>query len=335
MVKERILSGLRPTGAVHLGHLLGVLNNWVELQEKHDCFFMVADLHALTTEYANPGGIGENIRENVIDWLAAGLDPEKCTIFVQSQVSEHAQLHLLLSMITPLPWLERNPTYKEQKEELKNKDLATYGFLGYPILQTADILLYKATSVPVGEDQLPHLELGREIVRRFNNLYGRVFIEPQPILTKTPKLLGTDNRKMSKSYNNYIALADPPEVIRKKVLRMITDPARIRRNDPGHPERCNVCTCQGFFNPAGGAELTKSCRKAGIGCTDCKKELAEALINYLEKPRERREQLMNSPDTVQDILAEGNRVAREIASATLKEAREAMGLHREDTNKAG
>ena len=194
MAKGRVLSGLRPTGEVHLGHLLGVLNNWVKLQEEHDCFFMVADLHALTTDYARPAGIGENIRGNVIDWLAAGLDPEKCTIFIQSQVPEHAQLHLLLSMITPVSWLERNPTYKEQKEELKDKDLSTYGFLGYPVLQTADILLYRATSVPVGEDQLPHLELGREIVRRFNHLYGRVFEEPQPILTRMPKLLGKIGR---------------------------------------------------------------------------------------------------------------------------------------------
>lgn len=326
MAKKRILSGLRPTGEVHLGHLLGVLNKWVELQEKHDCFFMVADLHALTTDYANPEEIGDNIRENVIDWLAAGLDPERCTIFVQSQISEHAQLHLLLSMITPLPWLERNPTYKEQKEELRDKDLSTYGFLGYPILQTADILLYKATSIPVGEDQLPHLELGREIVRRFNNLYGQVFIEPQPILTMAPKLLGIDNRKMSKSYNNYIALADPPEVIRKKVLQMITDPARIRRTDPGHPEVCNVCTYQGFFNPERVAELTKGCREAKIGCTDCKRELAESLIRYLKGPRERRERLKNESHTIAKVLTAGNERAQKIASATLKEARKAMGL---------
>ncbi|NOX97433.1 MAG: tryptophan--tRNA ligase [Nitrospirae bacterium] len=326
MVEERVLSGLRPTGEVHLGHLLGVLNKWVELQEKYSCFFMVADLHALTTDYARPREIGENIEENVIAWLAAGLDPEKCTIFVQSRVLEHAQLHLLLSMITPISWLERNPTYKEQKEELKNKDLSTYGFLGYPILQTADILLYKATSVPVGEDQLPHLELGREIVRRFNSLYGQVFVEPQPILTTTPKLLGSDNRKMSKSYKNYIALADPPELIRKKVLQMITDPARMKRADPGHPEVCNVYTYQGFFNPERVAELTKSCREAKIGCTDCKRELAEALIGYLKKFQERRKQLKGDPGIVQNILAKGNMVAGEMASATLKEAQKAMGL---------
>lgn len=326
MAKERILSGLRPTGEVHLGHLLGVLNKWVEFQEKHDCFFMVADLHALTTDYAHPGGIGENIRENVIDWLAAGLDPEKCTIFVQSQVPEHAELHLLLSMITPLPWLERNPTYKEQREELKNKDLSTYGFLGYPILQIADILLYKAASVPVGEDQLPHLELGREIVRRFSNLYGQIFIEPQPILTRMPKLLGLDNRKMSKGYNNYIALASPLEVIRKKVLQMITDPARARRTDPGHPEICNVGTYQGFFNPKRAAELTKGCREAKIGCTDCKRELAEALIKYLEKLQDRRKQLKREPDIIRNILSAGCERARDVASATLKEAQEAMGL---------
>lgn len=327
MAKERILSGLRPTGEVHLGHLLGVLNKWVEFQEKHDCFFMVADLHALTTDYAHPQGIGENIRENVIDWLAAGLDPEKCTIFVQSQVPEHAELHLLLSMITPLPWLERNPTYKEQKEELKGKNLSTYGFLGYPVLQTADILLYKATSVPVGEDQVPHLELGREIVRCFNNLYGQIFTEPQPILTRTPKLLGLDNRKMSKSYNNYIALASPPEVIWERVLRMITDPARVRRTDPGHPEICNVCTYHGFFNQGRAAELTKDCREARIGCTDCKRELAESLAGYLKGVRERREKLKNGPRVIARALRAGNERAREVASATLKEARKAMGLN--------
>ncbi len=326
MAKGRVLSGLRPTGEVHLGHLLGVLNNWAKLQEEHDCFFMVADLHALTTDYAHPAGIGENIRGNVIDWLAAGLDPEKCTIFIQSQVPEHAQLHLLLSMITPISWLERNPTYKEQKEELKDKDLSTYGFLGYPVLQTADILLYRATSVPVGEDQLPHLELGREIVRRFNHLYGRVFKEPQPILTRMPKLLGIDKRKMSKSYKNYIALADSPEVIREKVLRMITDPARIRRSDSGHPEVCNVSTYQGFFNSQRVAELSGCCREADIGCTDCKRELAEALITYLKKLQERREQLKSDPDTVRNILSEGNRVARKVAAATLKETWEVMGL---------
>ncbi len=328
MGRERILSGLRPTGRVHLGHLLGVLNKWVEFQEIHDCFFMVADLHALTTNYARPRrtGVEDDIIDNVADWLAAGLNPEKCTIFVQSRVPEHAQLHLLLSMIIPVPWLERNPTYKEQKEELRDKDLSTYGFLGYPILQTADILLYKATSVPVGEDQLPHLELGREIVRRFNNLYGQVFIEPQPILTSVPKLLGIDNRKMSKSYNNYIALADPPEVIRKKVLRMITDPARIRRTDPGHPEVCNVCAYQNFFNPARVVELTKGCREAKIGCTDCKNELAAALIRYLKELQDRREQLKSDPHKIREILTAGCERARKIASVTLKEAQEAMGI---------
>ncbi len=332
MAKECILSGLRPTGEVHLGHLLGVLNKWVEFQEKHHCFFMVADLHALTTNYAHPQGIGENIRENVLDWLAAGLDAEKCTIFIQSQVPEHAQLHLLLSMITPLPWLERNPTYKEQQEELKSKNLSTYGFLGYPILQIADILLYKATSIPVGEDQLPHLELGREIVRRFNNLYGQTFIEPQPILTKTPKLLGLDNRKMSKSYHNYIALSSPPEVIREKVLRMITDPARARRADPGHPEICNVCTYQDFFNSERVAELTEDCREAKIGCTDCKRELAEVLIKYLEKLQDRRKQLQSEPGIIRNILATGYERAQKLASATLKEAQEAMGLKLSMTN---
>ena len=326
MAEKRILSGLRPTGKIHLGHLLGVLNNWVELQKKHDCFFMVADLHALTTDYAGPRKMKEYIRENVIDWLSAGLDPKKCTIFVQSQVPEHAQLHLLLSMITPLPWLERNPTYKEQKGELKDKDLSTYGFLGYPVLQTADILLYKATAVPVGEDQLPHLELGREIVRRFNNLYGQVFVEPQPILTTAPKLLGIDNRKMSKSYGNYIALADPENAIREKVLRMITDPARMRKTDIGHPEVCNVYTYQGFFNPERVAELDCCCREAKIGCTDCKRELSELLVKHLKEFRERREELKNDSHLITRILTAGNERAGKIASATLKKAREAMGL---------
>ena len=326
MAKERVLSGLRPTGEVHLGHLLGVLNNWVQFQDRHDCLFMVADLHALSSEYADPSGIKRNIRENVIDWLAAGLDVEKCTIFLQSKVAEHAQLHLVLSMITPLPWLERNPTYKEQKEEVRNKDLSTYGFLGYPVLQTADIILYKATLVPVGEDQLPHLELAREIVRRFNNLYGKVFLEPQAILTKVPKLLGTDNRKMSKSYQNYIGLADSADTIREKVLQMITDPARVKRDDPGHPQICNVYSYHSCFNQEKISGLAEDCRGAKIGCTDCKAALAESLINYLKGPQERRRKLADNPKKIDEILEEGSKRARGIASTTFKEAMAVMGM---------
>ena len=329
MAKQRVLSGLRPTGEVHLGNLLGALNNWVELQDKHDCLFMVADLHALSSEYADPKPIRHNIRENVIDWLAAGLDVEKCTIFVQSRVPEHAELHLLLSMITPLGWLERNPTYKEQKEELGDKDLSTYGFLGYPVLQTADIILYKATLIPVGEDQLPHLELAREIVRRFNHLYGPVFLEPQPILTHIPKLLGTDNRKMSKSYQNYIALTDPPDTIRKKVLQMITDPARVKREDPGHPEICNVYSYHKCFSEGKISKLTEDCRGAKIGCTDCKEMLAQVLINYLKGVQEHRSSIKDDPEKVDEILEEGCKRARGIASATLKEAMAAMGMSNE------
>ncbi|MCD5390438.1 tryptophan--tRNA ligase [candidate division NPL-UPA2 bacterium] len=326
MAKERVLSGLRPTGEVHLGNLLGALNNWVELQNKHDCLFMVADLHALSSEYADSKGIRRNIRENVIDWLAAGLDVEKCTIFLQSRVPEHAQLHLVLSMITPLGWLERNPTYKEQKDELRDKDLSTYGFLGYPVLQTADIILYKATLVPVGEDQLPHLELAREIVRRFNNLYGKVFLEPKPILTHVPKLLGIDNRKMSKSYRNYIALTDSSDTIREKVLQMITDPARIKRNDPGHPEICNVYSYHNCFSEEKISKLAEDCRTAKIGCTDCKGMLAESLINYLKGLHERRSSIKDDPKKIDEILEEGGKRARGIASTTLKEAMAAMGM---------
>ena len=240
MAHKRVLSGMRPSGKLHLGHFHGVLENWLRLQKEHECLFFVADWHALTTEYNNPSNIQDNIKEMVIDWLSCGIDPDKSTIFLQSAVKEHAELHLLLSMITPLSWLERNPTYKEQLEEVKDKDLHTYGFLGYPVLQTADIIIYKADMVPVGIDQAPHLELSREITRRFNFLYGKIFPEPQTLLTETPKLLGTDGRKMSKSYNNAIFLSDPPAVIEKKILPMMTDPARQRRTDKGNPELCPV-----------------------------------------------------------------------------------------------
>ncbi|MEA1929027.1 MAG: tryptophan--tRNA ligase, partial [Candidatus Auribacterota bacterium] len=287
-LRSKILSGMRPTGPLHLGHLFGALFNWVSLQDEYECYYMIADWHALLSEYENPGSIKEYTRECVADWLAVGLDPEKSAIFIQSEVREHTELHLILSTITPLPWLERCPTYKEQLREIKGRDLLTYGFLGYPVLQAADIMLYQANAVPVGRDQIPHLELTREIARRFNNLYGKVFPEPQPLLTKSAKLLGLDNRKMSKSYGNFIALSDSPETIQDKVWGMITDTLRIRLSDPGHPEDCNVFAYHRLFNKEQLPEVEDWCRNAKLGCTGCKNRLAEVLIEYLEPLREKR-----------------------------------------------
>jgi tryptophanyl-tRNA synthetase len=327
LTRPRILSGMRPTGPLHLGHLTGALDNWRVLQDTYDCFFVVVDWHALTTDYANPGDVKQNILEVTIDWLAAGLDPKRSALFVQSLVPEHAELHLLLSMITPLSWLERVPSYKEQQHQIQEKDLSTYGFLGYPLLQSADIMIYKADAVPVGEDQAPHIELTREIVRRFNNLYGRVFPEPKTLLTQTPRIPGTDGRKMSKSYGNAVYLKDPPEVIREKIKPMVTDPARKRRADPGTPEICPVFDLHKAFSPPDSqAWAAEGCRTAGIGCLDCKGRLIDHLLHRLEEIHERRPRFASHPDDVWDILKEGSKRARETARATLEEVRSAMKI---------
>jgi tryptophanyl-tRNA synthetase len=331
--RMRVLSGFRPTGPMHIGHLVGALENWVRLQETHDCFFAICDYHALTSEYADPGRLPENTLEMAIDWMAAGLDPERATLFVQSHVPEHAELHLLLSMIVPLSWLERVPTYKEQQEQIVNRDLANYGFLGYPVLQTADILLYRAQCVPVGEDQLAHLELCREIARRFNGLYGAVFPEPQALTTRTPRLPGTDGRKMSKSYGNAINLSDAAEAIRKKVLTMVTDPARKRRNDPGNPEVCPVFDFhRAFSSEATRGHVDVECRRAGIGCIDCKNMLLEHLEPALRPFQDRRRELLEQKARVREILSEGARRARREAEATMQRVREAMHL---DSGRSG
>ncbi len=325
--KKRIVSGMRPTGALHLGNLHGALANWINMQDDYDCFFFIADWHALTSDYEDPGNIARFTENMMIDWLGAGLDPEKSTLFVQSAVVSHAELFLLLSMITPVPWLERNPTYKEQIEALDNKDLSTFGFLGYPVLQAADIIIYRANGVPVGIDQAPHIELTREIARRFNHLYGHVFPEPETILTETSKILGTDRRKMSKSYNNAIYLSDPPEEIRKKTAQMITDPQRVRKSDPGDPDVCNVFTFHRFYSPAvEREEINAACRKAAIGCVDCKKKMAERLVGYLAPIRERIGHLRQDTNLVRDIIDRGNRRAAEEAAITMQRVRDAVKI---------
>ncbi len=327
MSKRRILSGMRPTGPLHLGHLLGALENWVKIQDTYESFFMIADWHALMSEYKNPEGIKKNIMNMTADWISCGLDPEKCTIFVQSEVPEHLELAMVLSDITPLAWLERCPTYKEQLREMKSRDLTTYGFLGYPVLQASDILIYKAESVPVGEDQLAHLELTREIVRRFNKLYKKkILIEPHPLLTKTPRILGLDNRKMSKSYGNYIALSDPPGEIEKKAGSMITDPERIKKNDKGHPDICNVYSYYKLFGPSFIKEVYGYCTGAEVGCTECKKRLAGLLIGRLNGIRKKRETLLSDKKGIRRILDEGAKRARAIASKTIKEVKRAVGI---------
>jgi len=326
--KNRILSGTRPTGKLHLGNLLGAVENFKKLQGE-DAFFMIADWHALTTEYETKSPIRENVEEVVLDYLASGLDPSQCTLFVQSEVSEHAELALLLSMITPIGWLERNPTYKDQMKALAGKDLHTHGFLGYPVLQAADILLYKADRVPVGEDQLPHLELTREIARRFHFLYKKeIFPEPQPILTSIPKLPGVDGRKMSKSYNNCIYLSDSREESDQKIKTMMTDPARKRREDKGNPEICPVYFYHKIFNEPDKVELVASdCKSAARGCVDCKKEMACKLNSYMAPVREGRQAWSEKKDDIKDILTEGAKRAREVASQTLSEAMDAVGMH--------
>ena len=328
--RKRVLSGMRSTGRLHLGNYVGALDNWVGMQDHYDCFFEVADWHALTTDYADTSRVKENSLEVALDWLAAGLDPERSVIFIQSHVPAHAELHLLFSMITPLGWLERVPTYKEQRENIKDKDLGTYGFLGYPVLQSADILIYKADVVPVGEDQVAHVELTREIARRFNGFYCRVkdvFPEPQSLLTPAPKLPGTDGRKMSKSYGNTIMLTDPEPVVRQKLKTMVTDPARVRRSDPGNPDVCPVGDLHKIFSDRSTLDkVYEGCRSAKIGCIECKSWAADALVQLLVPMQARRQKYQDNPRLAWDILEAGSERARQAAGETMNEVREAMGM---------
>lgn len=324
---ETVVSGARPTGRLHLGHLHGALKNWLRLQRDYRCFFFVADWHALTTDYASPQGIQQSGREMAMDWLSVGLEPKRCVLFRQSSIKEHAELHLLLSMITPVPWLERNPTYKEQIKELEGRDLSTYGFLGYPVLQAADIMMYKAHKVPVGVDQAPHVELTREIVRRFNQVYRPIFPEPEVLLTETQRLPGLDGRKMSKSYNNAVFLSDSPKEVDQKLSRMMTDPARVRRQDPGEPEKCPAFQLHKIYCTAEEIEeVSKGCRSASIGCLDCKKVMIKHVIDELAPFREKRAAYEKRPADVDDVLAAGDRVAHEKAAETMSEVRSAVGL---------
>ncbi len=397
MFSERVVSGMRPTGALHLGHFHGALKNWVRLQSEHPCLFFVADWHALTTHYDSPDVIGDNVWEMVIDWLAAGIDPQQSTLFIQSRVPEHAELHLLLSMVTPLGWLERVPTYKDQQEKLAERDLSTYGFLGYPLLQAADILMYRAAWVPVGEDQVPHVEFTREIARRFNHLFGRepgfedrareavkklgskrarhyqelrtryqeqgddaalqqgrellelaqnlsmgdrerlfgylegsrriILAEPQALLTEASRMPGVDGQKMSKSYGNAIAMREDPESVRKKVRTMPTDPARVRRVDPGEPERCPVWQLHLVYSDDATREWVQTgCRSAGIGCLECKQPVIDAILVEQQGFHERAQPYLDDPSLLRNIVADGCEQARKVAQETMREVREAMGL---------
>lgn len=327
MSKGRVMSGMRPTGSLHLGNYFGALENWIKLQDEYECFYSIVDWHALTTSYEEVSQIQDNIMEVALDWLSAGLDPEKCTIYLQSDIKEVAELFLLLSMITPVSWLERCPTYKDQIKQLEGKNIANLGFLGYPCLQAADILIFKAGYVPVGEDQLPHLELSREIARRFNYLYGQTFPEPKALLAKAKVLPGLDGRKMSKSYDNAIYLTDSPDLVRKKVNQMITDPQRIRKTDPGNPEVCSVYAFHKVFTQLADLDETaEACRGGKIGCVQCKKKLVENLLEFIEPIYNRRKALENKPGYVKEILDEGGRKAREVARCTIEEVRERMNL---------
>ena len=321
---------MRSTGKLHLGNYVGALDNWVRMQDQYECFFFVADWHALTTDYADTSKLKQNSIDVLLDWLAAGLDPERCVMFIQSHVPAHAELHLLLSMITPLGWLERVPTYKELRENIEEKDLGTYGFLGYPVLQSADILIYKVDFVPVGEDQVAHVELTREIARRFNLFYGKrnqIFPEPQALLTPAAKLPGTDGRKMSKSYGNTIMLTDPEPVVRQKLKTMVTDPARVRRSDKGNPDVCPVGDLHKIFSDrATVAKVDEGCRSAGIGCIECKGWAADALVQILNPMQERRKKYEDHPRLAWDILEAGSARARKVSGSTMDEVREAMGM---------
>jgi tryptophanyl-tRNA synthetase len=327
--RPRVLSGMRPTGKLHLGNYMGALANWVKLQDQYDCYFFIADWHALTTDYADTSQVAPSTLEVILDYLAAGLDPEKSVLFLQSRVPQHSELFLIFSMITPLGWLERVPTYKEQQENLTGKDLSTYGFLGYPLLQAADILVYQAQFVPVGQDQVAHVELTREVARRFNQFYKldgqEVLPEPQALLTPSPKLPGTDGRKMSKSYGNTILLSDPEAIVRQKLKTMVTDPARIRRSDKGDPDKCPVGDLHKLFSPPETlAKVYEGCRSAGIGCIECKGWAADALVQVLQPIQDRRAALTD--EIAKDILFEGSRRASVRAEQTMVEVRDAMQL---------
>lgn len=323
----RVLSGMQPSGLMHLGNLLGALENWKSLQAQYECYFFVADWHAMSTNYADTGRIKEFTQELLIDWLAAGIDPERATVFVQSSIPEHAILHLLFSMIVPIPWLERNPTYKEKQEEIKEKDLSTYGFLGYPVLQAADILLYKPDIVPVGKDQLPHLELTREIGRRFNNLYSPVFPEPKEHLTQFPKVMGTDGRKMSKSYGNTINLSDTEPVVRQKLKTMVTDPARVRRTDKGNPDVCPVFDFHKIYSSADVVkQVDQDCRTAAIGCIDCKRQVADAMVERYQPMWDKRATILQHPEQTQEMVEEGRKRASHVAQETMQEVKTAMKI---------
>jgi tryptophanyl-tRNA synthetase len=327
MNRDRVLSGMQASGKVHLGNLVGALQNWVRLQDTYECYYFIADWHALTTGDANPPAIRESVKDLLLNFLACGLDPDRCTIFIQSRIPEHAELHLLLSMITPLGWLERVPTYKEKQQELKDRDLSNYGFLGYPLLQTADIIIYRAKYVPVGVDQVPHLEISREIARRFNNLYREIFPEPDALLTEFPKVPGVDGRKMSKSYDNAIYLSDTPKEVEHKILTMTTDPARIRRKDTGNPELSPVFQLHKVFSSKEEQDMVaQGCRTAGIGCIDCKRVLIKNVFRVLEPIWTKREELIKDPERLKEIVDKGTEKARKVAEETMALVREAMGL---------
>ncbi|MCB1198866.1 MAG: tryptophan--tRNA ligase [Deltaproteobacteria bacterium] len=324
----RIVSGMRPTGKLHIGHYFGAIDNWLRFQKEHECFFLVADWHALTSDYQDTSDIPSHTQEMVIDWLACGVDPEKAIVFQQSQVKEHAELYLLLSMFTPLGWLERNPTFKEQKQQITDKDISNLGFFGYPVLQATDVMIYKGQGVPVGKDQVPHLEITREIARRFNNLTKtEIFPEPEAILTETPKIMGTDGRKMSKSYHNSISLSDDENSVEKKIKSMVTDSNRLRRDDPGNPDACNLFPLHKKYSPMDTQqEVRQGCTTASMGCVDCKKILLPNINNWLNPIREKRLDLENKPNRVREILHTGNQKARQVATSTIEEVRKTLHL---------
>ena len=326
LARRRIMAGMRPTGRLHVGHLLGALQNFIELARTNECFYEIADLHALTTKFDQSREIAADVREMVIDWLAAGIDPQFCTIYLQSRIPEISEMAMLLSMITPVSWLERVPTYKEQISQL-GAHIATHGFLGYPVLQTVDIAIFKGEGVPVGQDQLPHLEACREIIRRFNHLYGEVLVEPQAILSETPLVPGVDGRKMSKSYDNAIMLADTDEATTAKVKMMFTDPQKIHATDPGRPEICAVYFFQNIFNPANAESIAHRCRTGQLGCVANKADMAQHLNAALAPIRARRREIEAKPHMIDEILEDGTRRARAIAQTTLAEVKTAMGFH--------